>query len=272
LGVLLGIKSSVIIGLAILLGTRAPAQASEALSHDSFCSLNRETFITEFSKPANRLGFDNPAGKLDMGVCWWDSMFQRSAVYLTVFRPDLPRGTFSETSRLIHEIIKMQNVVEIPGYSDLLSFSTDYSTEISRQLSDWQLEDGFIKQSWILDLLLGNDTTRASVLGQKMDQIYTEFSQNSFIPFVRLKLGRVVSHALLIIDIAPLSGARGYQMQVIDSNLPRATETVTYHYGDLSLALPEDDISEFVPTEGKDSDFQSISKAINTYCAGEEAF
>ncbi len=268
----MGQKSSIILGLGLLLGTWTSVQASDAVSRESFCNLDRQDFIAEFAETPNRLGFENPAGKLDMGVCWWDSMFQRSAIYLTVFRPELPRGTFSETSRLIHEIIKMQNVVEIPGYSDLLSFSTDYRTEITRQLSNWQLEDGFIKQSWILDLSLGNDVARANVLSQKMDKIYNEFSQNNFVPFVRLKLGRVVSHALLIIDIAPLAGARGYQMQVIDSNLSRRTETVTYRYGDTSLALPEDDISEFIPTEGHDFDFQLIRNAINNYCAGHEAF
>jgi hypothetical protein len=232
------------------------AEASSATSRNAFCQMSRNDFIADFFLTQNRLSFDNPAGDLNMGLCWWDSLFQRAAVYLTVFRPELPKPSSQAVSEIIHEIIKKQNVVEIPGYSAFADFSHDYQSEISRQLSDWQLEDGFLKQSWVIDLWLGGNATNASALQKKVDQVFVDFSENHFVPFVRLKLGAVVSHALLVIDVTPAPD--GYQLQVIDSNFSKQTETVNYRYGDESLSLLEDDISDFVPTEGKDSDIQAI--------------
>jgi hypothetical protein len=103
-----------------------------------------------------------------------------------------------------------------------------------------------------------------------VDAVYRDFSENHVVPFVRIKLGPIVAHALLIIDMKPVDN--GYEMQVIDSNYPAGTETVTYQNGDTSLSLGEDGIGEFVPTLGSDGDFGKITTAIRRYCNGSSPF
>ena len=104
------------------------ARASSATSAAQYCKFSRDDFLNQFSEvnKNNRISFDNSRGKLKMGLCWWHSLFQRSAVYLTVYRPDLPKPGSDQVHELISKIIQNKGVVEIPGLRILQSFTHDH--------------------------------------------------------------------------------------------------------------------------------------------------
>jgi hypothetical protein len=240
--------------------------ASSSQNKKDFCALTREDFIAQFQTSGERLAFPNPAGYLDIGLCWWDAMFQRSSVYLTVFRPDLPSPTDVTAKQIISDIIHARKVIEIPGFKNMFDFSTQYQAFITHALSDWQLEDGFIKQKWIIDLI-GTDKTSGQNLGAHMDQIYQSFMTTKTVPFVRIKLGRVVSHALLFLGMTPLPNNGGYQLEILDVNYPDQTMSATYDRGTDWLSLPNEDISQAVPYLAFESQTTHFEEAIQAYCA-----
>ncbi len=161
-----------------------------------------------------------------------------------------------------------KEVVEIPGFSTFYGFSNTFRAEFTHALSNWQLRDGFIKQSWIIDLM-GTETTTKDDLSDRMDRIYREYHNENFIPFIRLKLGRSDSHALLVISIEGLATGRGYQMKVIDSNYPEESMLITYHYGDTFLSAPKEGMERFVPEVAYGNYIVKIQSAINQYCKSE---
>lgn len=247
------------------------SSASGASARAQFCAFDREAFLAQFADPDQRLSFANPDGDLGIGVCWWHSLFQRSSVYLTVFRPELSRPTRAQAIRMIRTIIGNRGVVEIPGFANLAEFSSAFEMELAGELARWQLIDGFLRQKWIIDLH-GERETSAVDLGRKMDRLYEYSLRTRFIPYTKIKLGRVVGHALLISGIAPVEG--GYELSVIDSNFPADTLTISYRRGERSLALPADDMGELVPYLERMSDLGRISRSIERYCApvGGSAF
>src|SRR5438270_754213 len=69
----------------------AAAASSKGPAEAAYCSRTREDFLSAGFSPSQRLSFGNTGGIAHGGVCWWHSRFQRAAIYLTIFRPDLPK-------------------------------------------------------------------------------------------------------------------------------------------------------------------------------------
>jgi hypothetical protein len=128
------------IGLANFYSIRSTATPH---SKEEFCQLTSDPLALKalaFDE-ANRLPFENHGGMGNVGTCWWHSRFQRQALYLTVFRPDLPAPSKSEVAILLRDIVSKKKVVEIPGYSNLSAFAKDFAFEIQKALTRWQRSD-----------------------------------------------------------------------------------------------------------------------------------
>ncbi|MGK5087603.1 hypothetical protein WDW86_08600 [Bdellovibrionota bacterium FG-2] len=131
---------------ALALGLAPVPGASAA---DPFCARTLNDIKQAAQDPAMRLSFSNQGGAFSSGVCWWLSRFQRAALYLARFYPELPKPTADEARKLIRRLAQMNEVVEIPGYRNIFDFSCDFSTLIQRRLERWQILDGIFRFAWI---------------------------------------------------------------------------------------------------------------------------
>lgn len=201
----------------------------------------------------NRLAFRNHGGLMNGGVCWWHSRFLRNASYLAYFSPEkpIPQDTYITKKRRkssgrgytqyevpapgsIHAIldsIKSGNeVVEITGFENLNDFSRHFRSEIIELLEKWQIEDGFIKQQWIVGLS-GSHIVEPSKLEEIMNETF-ERVNNDEIVYHKLQIKGIVAHAWLVQDMVKTD--KGYKLFVIDSNYNSIT-TYEYQMGDQSL-------------------------------------
>lgn len=99
-------QSQLIVGAALVLST-VWSSMTFASEIDKSGNTKAATSRAEFCKNAddpnyfksllynenNHLYNLNRGGIANGGVCWWHSMFSRSATFLAVYRPDLPHGT-----------------------------------------------------------------------------------------------------------------------------------------------------------------------------------
>ena len=190
----------------------------------------------------NRLAFRNSGGIQGRGVCWWHSRFLRNASYLVYFSPEkpIPENNYIKIKRktskvkkripapgsimdILFKIRRGREVVEVPGFSHLWEFSSHFEPEIQRVLDDWQLEDGFIKQKWVLGIK-GSLLISAQKLEKMMHQTYDKFQRGELI-FQRVQVKGITNHAWLVQSMRPTSD--GYLFQVIDSNY---LYLKNYHY------------------------------------------
>lgn len=210
----------------------------------------------------SRISFKNQGGLFNGGVCWWHNRLQRASAYLTDFKPDLPAPTKIELSRILKKLKAMNQVVEIPGHANFLSFSSAYQKEIQLTLEAWQREDGFINQQWIRGIS-GRYELPIDQMKSRMDSLYEQYQDSPQPIWIMAQIKGVESHAFLVLLMEPTD--QGYKLQVIDSNSPQITKTFTYSYGQNFLKHPNDSYS-FVPYLGFQKDFMSIDKGIRAYC------
>lgn len=227
-----------------------------------YCGRTRGSFLALALDPSQRLSFANHGGISNGGVCWWHSRFQRASLYLTVYRPELPKPTRAEARVLIHAIRKMRQVVVIPGYRDLSEFSKDFQFDIQSQLERWQLFDGIVGFRWI-DGLMGASKVSASRLKRIMDRFYGDMVSSKAILLQKLQVPGLPAHAWNVVSMAP-TGDGGYGLQVIDSNLPNRTLSIRYAVGDRQLELPYGWV--FVPYEDYNGDLRKEFRAFRKFC------
>ncbi|MCC6276838.1 MAG: hypothetical protein IT289_02855, partial [Oligoflexia bacterium] len=134
----------VLVFLLILTNAESFAQSTVVQpprSKDEFCQLRKDPnyFFRLAHEKENQMAFENYGGAFDGGVCWWHSLFQRSSLYLSVYRPDQARPNLDTAKKIIHSIATNGRVVEIPGYRNFLEFSRDWEDQIQYKLQKWQL-------------------------------------------------------------------------------------------------------------------------------------
>ena len=193
------------------------------------------------------------------GVCWWHSLLTRRQIYLTVFRPDLPKPSEAQVEEIYGHYLDM-GVVEIPGYANFYDFSLEWREFLQKKLERWQKMDAF-KFKWI-DGLSGETSTTPQDLEGKMDVLHYDITLNKMIVWQMLQMPGVTSHAWLVADMKKLPD--GYDLTVVDSNFP-GTYTVHYHNGDDAVRILN--YPEFVPYTGNSRDFAKIRRAQNDYCS-----
>ena len=116
-----------------------------ATSKAEFCAQARDdNYFRELGmEHRNHIGFVNPLGPLLVGECWWHARLQRSALYLAVFRPELPKPDRKEARAIIDRLARNEEVVEIPGFSDFQQFAHEHEGKLRNYLARWELRDIF---------------------------------------------------------------------------------------------------------------------------------
>lgn len=214
-----------------------------------------------------RMGVYNHGGLLGDGVCWWHSRFQRSALYLASFRPDLPKPTQAQAVSIINALANMNRVVVIPGYGDFNQFSSEYGSEIISRLEAWQRSDGFLHFRWV-DGLKGHWRLPAKTLESIVGRIHEMVSVEHRIVFEKLHFNSIATHAYLVIGSRQTE--QGYDLDVIDSNAPDQTLTVSYQRGETSLTEPYGN-QLFIPYLDYDGDMGKINSVLRRTCGHSPA-
>ena len=236
---------------------------SSALAADSLCHRSGADLLEQAVDPAQRLSFENHGGLFNGGVCWWHSRFQRNALYLAKFRPELQKLSREDTFALIQRL-RHFNVVEFPGYSNLQEFSSDNEDLIQKELEKWQLDDATIGFGWIDGLEGASKYLAPELLKQSMDELFNLVVIQKEIVFQKLQIPGITAHAWLVIDM--ISQGQDYQLKVIDSNYPQEVKTVNYRMGDTHVEMPYNGWT-FIPYVDQQGDFSSISATLQSYCS-----
>ncbi len=245
------------IGFCALTSSNAFAQ-----SKASFCASKKSTksLKSQVFQRDNLLAFRNQGGLMNGGVCWWHSRFQRNAMLLARFRPELEYPTEKETKKIIKALRKGKKVVVVPGYRSINDFSYSNADMIQAELEKWQKGDGFLRQQWAVGLW-GSHEISEEKLKKRMDDLYTYVKEEGKIAYQMLQIEGIDSHAWLVFDIEKTS--RGYRLQVLDSNYQR---TQVYTYTEGMTSFHHDYYGDFVPYTGKKSEYEKSLKAITKYC------
>jgi hypothetical protein len=238
------------------------ALASPPTSREQYCELARDlsSFKALAADTDNLLAFTNYGGLLDGGVCWWHSRFQRAALLLAVYRPDLPRPSDKEAGKIIDAIAGKKRVVEIPGFSSLREFSAAYEDRIQARLEKWQKVDGFLKQYWI-DGLWGSTSQAPEKLAETMDRLYERVETRHEIVYAKLQMPGIVSHSLLVLSMERTGD--GYAISVLDSN-SNGIERYDYRRGMTSFDYGG--YGEFVPYARHDGELVDAQVEMLRYC------
>lgn len=228
-----------------------------------FCARYADTTVlsTYTSESSNLMAFKNNGGIFNGGVCWWHSRFQRNVFYLSIFRPDLNPPTASEIRALIKEIRAGQSIVTIPGFSNFADFSETYKTEIQAELDAWQRFDGIVWAVWI-DGLKGATKVKPDVLKTMMDTVFQYVEVDKKIAYQKLQIKGITSHAWLIVGMK--KGENGYEVGLIDSNIPRMSRNYSYKVGDSSFN--EKSYGDFVPYLEFTREESRISSVAKKFC------
>ena len=237
--------------------------ASSALAADALCNRSGADLLQQAIDPAQRLSFENHGGLFNGGVCWWHSRFQRNALYLAKFRPELPKLSREDNFALIQRL-RHFNVVEFPGYKNLQEFSKENEDLIQNELERWQLDDGTIGFGWIDGLEGESKYLAPELLKQSMDELFNLVVIHREIAFQKLQIPGITSHAWLVIDM--ISQGQNYQLKVIDSNYPEEVKTVNYRMGDTHVTMPYNGWT-FIPYTERQNDFASITATLQEYCS-----
>lgn len=220
-----------------------PQSKQEYCARFGTSSSDREIIQDLSSEAINLMAFKNDGGLFNGGVCWWHSRFQRNMLYLSIFRPDLPKPpTSSELQKIIRQVRQGTSVVTIPGYANLAEFSAQNQKYIQKELNDWQLYDGVILGSWI-DGLKGDTKVSASTLQAMMNEVYNYVAVEKKIAYQKLQIKGITSHAWLIVGMKQMPS--GIDLGFIDSNNPRMSEVYSYKLGDQSFNVKG--YGDFVP-------------------------
>jgi len=217
------------------------------------------------AQEANRLSFVNGGGLMNGGVCWWHSRFTRNAAYVARFRPDLPKPSIPEAKRLIHAIRSGSAIVDVPGYSDLQTFSIDFQNEIQKKLEEWQTADGIGRGDWIRGLQ-GRTSENPAKLATMMDELYQRVMVKQELVYQKLQLPGITSHAWLVIHM--VKEANGYLLTIADSNY-LTLKTKRYTRGSTQMMYGN---NGFVPYTEFSDELVNLEKVVSQACRRQQLY
>ncbi len=247
--------------IAVILFSSLPSFA------ENVCSYKWNEFPKRLQESDNRLSFINPAGPLNIGVCWWHSRMQRNANYLLSFAPNSSKMTPQQARILIKNLSRTNVVQTALGYKNLKSFSTAYSREMQEALGQWQLTDTFFKLGWVRGI--GPSRVSPENLSNKMDALYEDVMLKKNITYQVLQMPGFKAHAWLVTDVkkGPQSS---YSITAIDSNSLN-TQTYTYRPGLTQFSYNLDGHTyageEFVPYTQYENKWKDYVKALKNACS-----
>jgi hypothetical protein len=232
------------------------------VSAKGLCQRVAQGIIPYLQTAESRISFKNQGGLFNGGVCWWHSRLQRSSAYLAEFKPELAPPTLQEAQIIIRQLKVMTKTVTIPGFADFAAFSKAYQAEVQNVLEVWQREDGFLNSEWIRGIS-GQYELAPEIMKIRMDKLHEQFLKSPHPIWIMAQIQGVESHAFLILSIDPIEN--GYELEVIDSNVPTQRKSITYQVGQRFLKHPKDKYS-FVPYLGFQKDFQFLQASVVKKC------
>ncbi len=235
---------------------------SSVAQDSSFCNQTNSDFKNNLLSLDSRISFSNDGGMFNGGVCWWHSRLQRSSVMLAYYSPNKAKPDEKTIDSIIHHLVWLDQVVEIPGYNNFYDFSQANHEKIQKALNQWQLRDGLINQVWIKGLL-GRIHVPADTLKSRMHKLFQMVSVENKIQYVKVQLPGITAHALLILFMR--QNSNGFELDVIDSNYPSKIDTIQYQYGDTTMHSYYIG-GDFMIYPDFDKDLKKIAKARNRFC------
>jgi len=241
--------------------------ARPAWSKKEFCDMVRDPvqFQRVIASEKNRLSFTSRgAGFLNSGLCWWHSRLTRSATYLTVYRPDLPKPTKKQVLKIFDAYFHNSRVVEIPGYKNLQEFSRDWEDLLLKKLGDWQKVDGILGFAWVGGLA-GKTEVSPEELKNKMDNLFKQVRIENKIVYQKLQHPGIGAHSWLVFDMKKTSD--GYVLRTTNSSSSNV-KVAHYKIGDQYLRHRFGIISyyTFVPYTEFENELKKIRAAQERYC------
>ncbi|MBA7637135.1 Peptidoglycan glycosyltransferase MrdB [subsurface metagenome] len=238
-----------------------------ARSKKEFCDMVRDPvqFKRVIASKKNRLSFKSRgAGFFNSGVCWWHSRLTRSATYLTVYRPDLPKPTKKQVLKIFDAYFHNSRVVEIPGYENLREFSSDWEDLLLKKLEDWQKVDGIFGFAWVGGLA-GKTEVSPEELKDKMDNLFKEVRTENKIVYQKLQQPGIRAHSWLVFDMKKTSD--GYVLRTTNSSSSNM-KVAHYKIGDQYFRHRFGIISyyTFVPYTEFENELKKIRAAQERYC------
>lgn len=176
----------------------------------------------------NTLAFRNHGGIANKGVCWWHSRFQRNALYLAIFRPEVTEDSESVVKEKIRKVRFGKELVVFNGFSSLYHLSSKYGHLIQRELEKWQKSDGIVKFKWVQGLR-GKPELEASQMREMLDDLYERVVTKKQITYQKLQFKGITAHAWLVVEMERT--ANGYRLYVIDSLFPNDINIYDYEQG-----------------------------------------
>lgn len=243
----------------------APTADRASMAAQNFCderSNDPHALQSLITQRDNQLGFVNQGGLFGGGVCWWHSRFTRSAAYLAVFDPSLPKPTDEEAKKIISRLRDRKGVTLIPGFRNLYEFSVAYPNQIQSKLNDWQRSDGILKASWVRGLS-GKSEISADELSKRMDELYERVSKGEVV-YQMLQMPGVVAHAWLVTGMEKTDD--GYRLEVVDSNV--GTDHYVYRQG--MTTFNYQGWYKFVPYTGQLGEERKLQDKVSEFCTGKK--
>jgi|GEM_PF-595273 hypothetical protein len=211
----------------------------------------------------NNLSFLNRGGFFNKGVCWWHSSMTRAASYLAIFKPNAPQPNGAQVRDIIARLARMDQVVEIPGFDNLHSFSTAYENTIIKQLESMQMGEvlGFNTRG-----MEGNSENDPRGLRAQMDRAYSDISTKREPVYVMLQKPGIEAHAWLIVRMD--KKADGYLLYIHDSNYT-GIQIWKYKYGMRNFVYLDN--RPFIPyvNATERTQLQGIQNTLTKYCGGK---
>lgn len=220
---------------------------------------NREAEV--LSSVSNRLNFLNEGGVLGSGLCWWHSSFTRAVAGLAIFEPQLPRPKYKQVVDIINRLSKMNEVVVIPGFKDLHSFSQSFKNLIVDKLNSMQNVE-------ILNFetrgLRGSSNNDSVALREQLDRAYVDFSKHKMPVYLMLQVSGVMAHSAVVINM--IKRDNGYDLYLMDSAFS-GTLVWRYVYGMSEFVYFND--KTFIPyvTTKERYEWIRIKKIAQDYCS-----
>lgn len=213
----------------------------------------------------NRLDFFNPSGPLDIGLCWWHSRLQRNATYLCYYDPHKDAPTKREAKKIVKRIISAWDVVEVPGYTCLNEFSSDFYDIFTKELGKWQIIDSFFLFQWIRGLK-GKPQQNEEDFTKTLRELYQYVNRDHKIAYVMQQIPGFDAHAFLIPHISKTDDE--YTVAIVDSNYPNNTFQLILKEGSNSPVLPI--IGHLSLYLQFDSELDKCLSRINTFLEGRK--
>lgn len=256
-----------VIGFVFLAASVSAHAEPSPQSRQEYCTKARtKGYFTHLAfDRQNRIAFDNwHGGILNKGLCWWHALFQRASLYLTVYRPDLPKPNAKQAEAIIHSIAAGRHVVEIPGYANLYEFSKDWETPIKKKLEQWQLVDGVLKFAWI-SALRGDSEVQPAELAGRLGE-FNALRSDGEIHWIMWRSEGTRRHGTLLLDMKKTRN--GFDIVHLDNNYNSQESHIEYTSGMRSLGGY---FGPTVPYQGRESDLRGFRQAAQEYCRGSRS-